>query len=143
VYQWRFVVSIPNTVLLNQSRKAVKLEINASPSVLTGTRQPLVDDGLGNMVPDPLGNPIAITCRCRVAQEHSSVAQSETFNAGLDTAFSYFVVMAFDDHLETADIVQYQNDSYRLDVVTSVKKFGGIVRYRARLIPADAPETIT
>lgn len=136
-------MSIPNTALLNQARSAVRAEINASPSVLTGTRQPLVDDGLGNMVPDPTGASIPFTCRARVAQETSSVALSESYPAGLDTAFSYFVVMTHDDFLYEDDIVMYQNDAYRVDVVTAVKKFGGIVRHRARLIPANVLEAVT
>jgi hypothetical protein len=136
-------VSIPNAALLNQSRKAVALEINASPTILSATRQPLVDDGLGNMVPDPTGIPIEVTCRCRVAQERSAVAQSESYPAGLDTAFSYYLVMSHDDFLTEGDEVVYQNDGYRVDVVTSVKKFGGVVRYRARLIPSNVPEAST
>lgn len=136
-------MSIPNSALLNQSRKAVALEINASPSILVGTRQPLVDDGLGNMIPDPAGPPIEVTCRCRVAQERSAVAQSESYPAGLDTAFSYYLVMRHDDFLAEGDEVVYQNDGYRVDVVTAVKKFGGIVRYRARLIPSGVAEAVT
>jgi hypothetical protein len=136
-------VSIPNSALLNQSRKAVALEINASPSILSGSRQTLVDDGLGNMVPDPTGVSIPITCRCRVAQERSAVAQSDAYPAGLDTAFSYFLVMSYNDFLLEGDTVSYQNDSYKVDVVTAVKKFGGVVRYRARLIPASVVEALT
>jgi hypothetical protein len=136
-------VSIPNSALLNQSRKAVALEINASPSIMTATRQPLVDDGSGNQIPDPTGTPITVTCRCRVAQERSAVAQSDAYPAGLDTAFSYFLVMSHNDFLMEGDVVTYQNDSYKVDVVTSVKKFGGVVRYRARLIPASVADVST
>jgi hypothetical protein len=124
-----------NANLLRQARKAIIHKIALSPSTITIISYPLISDGFGGTMPNPMGTAISSSKTVRISHQRNQVPENELKNTGLSTSLSRFILSDYKTPLtEGTDVSSYLGKKYKIGAVDSLEKYGGIIGYQAELI---------
>lgn len=123
--------------MLNQLRGGIKTAIDMNPSTVVFMRKPMVDNGLGEMVEDPYGEPVAVTVRGRVSKERRGPEAGTPINTGLSTAGSFFFLTDWKTIIYKNDSFEHSDRRWRLDAVSRIEQAGGVIAYEAPMIQAE------
>jgi hypothetical protein len=123
---------------MNAELAARRLEtdslIGEDSVVITGTRQPTKDNGMGGLVADPLGTPVAIgPVRVRIAHESSSVPSTTETPVGLGTNLSCYVITDYGAPLKEGDSIIANGETWIVGPVTPFLYLGRIYKTEAPL----------
>lgn len=125
-----------NRTLLKQARFGYKKLIQESPTTITLRRLPLVDDGFGGFVEDPLGIPLETSKTVRIAHERAIISKVGESPSGLQTDLSRYLLWEHNVDIRENDTFD-EIQGYRVGKPDPLKKFGGIYGYQAPLIEGN------
>lgn len=124
-----------NDNLLKQARKAIISKIALSPSIITMISYPLISDGFGGTMPNPNGTAVTSTKTVRISHQRNQVPINELKSTGLSTNLSRFILSDYKTPLtEGHEVSSHGGKKYKIGVVDTLEKFGGIIGYQAELI---------
>lgn len=118
---------------LNQARESIRQNILSNPSIATWSVAAMIDNGYGEMIPDPSGTATSYKERVRLAHEESGVNTNEETPAGLGTSYTLFVIAAYNSKLTAGITITADGVKYTVGTVDTLRRFGGIIGYQAPL----------
>ena len=123
---------------VTQARRAITFKIKENPSYITVQRTGLVDDGFGNMVPDPFGTPEEKHFKVRISHERAQPEMAQNSSAGLSTNLQRFIIAGYKDEIKEGDVFGHDATAkvYRIGPVDPLEKFGAIIGFQAPLVEA-------
>jgi hypothetical protein len=126
------------TPALRQLRDGIASHIAESPSVITISRYPLIDNGFGQMVKDTASIPYVFKSRVRIQHESGGVPKNSVTPAGLGTSMSMYVLTDHRSPLEEGDTFEAEGETWTAGPVNKFRKHGGIYKTEAPLIKVEA-----
>ena len=122
---------------LTQRRKAIQQKIKENPTAIISYTKPMVDDGMGGMIEDPFGDPVAADTRyVRLSHEMSSVPKNGTVPAGVSTNLQRFILSDFQTVITEGETFEAIGKEWRVGPVDTLYASGGIIGYQAPLMEA-------
>jgi hypothetical protein len=118
---------------LKQERDSIKQNILSNPSIVTWATPEMIDNGYGQMIPDPSGSSVDHKERVRLSHEKSGVNTNEETPAGLGTSYSLFVLAAYNSKITKGITIMANGSKYNVGTVDTLRKFGGVTGYQAPL----------
>lgn len=134
-----------NVLYLAQTREGIKDNISKNPTQIIIYRNILIDNGLGDMVPDPHNvNPEPVTLTCRISKEPRRIEKVSTGPLGLSYEYVDYIFVDHETIINEHESFEANGTRWRIGPVETMMKFGGITGRRAPLIEAaEAPESST
>ena len=131
-------MSFNNRMALKQVRKGIIEDINRSPEVIITFRRPFVDNGFGQLVPDPTASQVAQDpIKCRISHERKNIDLNGPGPAGFSTNLERYILTDYKTQIFEADTFEAIGREFKIGVVDVLKQFGGVVGYQALLIDAN------
>lgn len=126
-----------NLVALRQARVMLEKNIDESPSDVILMRSSTIDNGFGELVPNPLDtSPTTTTIRCRIAHDRALPELGQA-PSGLSTNLNRMITTDWATLIVEGDtITESTLGSYRVGPVDPLMKFGGVIGYQAPLTEA-------
>ena len=119
--------------LLELGRKGIKKLIDVNKSVIVIYRKPLVDDGMGGLVEDPFGEPVAHSVRCRISHDQVHPPTMQSAPSGFTSDIVRYILIEHNQDIVTDDTFDYNGREYKIGLVDPLEQFGGIIGYQAPL----------
>ena len=119
---------------LRQARRIIAETINDNPICLRMQRVPLVDNGNGQEVRDPFGDPTVVEVRGRIAPLAyglRGVQTQESTATGPGVPDTQFLLVKHTEDLQEGDPFDYNGHSWKVGPVENIYRFGGVVAKQA------------
>lgn len=130
-----------NASALKQACAGVAAKISENPTTIIILRQPMIDDGFGGMIEDPLGDPQELVYTVRLSHERSQVPENEPVPAGFSTNLQRFILTDHLADIRQDDVFDALGKSWKIGPVDPLYAYGGIKGYQAPLLEAaQVPE---
>jgi len=137
---------VDTNAALVQARRMIKVVIEENPTQAQLSRQATVDNGYGQLVPDPYGAASIVKARLRIAPlpyGAAKVAAPSVTDAGVTTTDRQFAMGAHNADMRAGDTLQYNGSTWVLGPVIEIVKFGGVVARQSPMRKADDVEVTT
>jgi hypothetical protein len=119
--------------LLDQARKGIKKLIDVNKSIIIIYRKALVDDGFGGLIPDPFGEPIPHSVRCRISHDQVHAPTMQSAPSGFSSDIVRYILIEHNQDIVVDDVFNYNGREYKIGLVDPLEAFGGIIGYQAPL----------
>ncbi len=120
-------------------REGIATLVNESPTIVTIFRQKLIPNGMGELTPDPCGEPYSLTVKFRIAHEKKSPPEPGTQNGTFYTSdYNRIATWTWDTDIRSGDAYTDPEIGRRFVFgrVDPLRIFGGIIGYQASIIEA-------
>lgn len=124
---------------LAQARAGWQHAIDENPDTVDIERRAMVSDGFGGTVANPFGTVTTHQVELRIA--HEEKAADGPGPGGIAEDYGRFVMANWKQDIQRDDEFEAIGYRWRVGIVDAVKKFGGVVGYRAPII--EATESVT
>lgn len=122
---------------LTQRRKAIQDKIKENKTAIITYSKPLIDDGMGGLIEDPYGTPVADETRyVRLSHEMSTVPKEGTVPAGVSTNLQRFIISDYQTVITEGETFEAIGKEWRIGPVDTLYASGGIIGYQAPLMEA-------
>ena len=128
-------------VMLTQLRTGIKTAIDMNPVDIVMMRKEMVSDGMGGLVENPYGTPVAYPVHGRISKERRGPEGGTPINTGLSTAGSFYLLVEHTVTIYKNDPFEWNDRRWRLDAVSEIVQAGGVIAYEAPLIQAEEEPT--
>lgn len=123
-----------NGLALTQCRDAIRRHISRSPSRISITRYPMINNSFGVLIPDLAGLATIHVYKVRISHEQKSVQGLRSMSSGLDSNNSLFLLADHNATINEDESFLWQGKAYQIKNVDIAIKFGGVISYRAQLV---------
>lgn len=120
--------------LLKQARQSIRQNIFENPSIAVWSSADMIDNGYGQMIPDPSGTVTEHKERVRLSHEQSGVNSNEETPAGLGTSYTLFLLAAYNSGITEGLKITAGGVSYTVGAVDTLRAHGGVIGYQAPLV---------
>jgi hypothetical protein len=115
----------------SQMRRGMERLIALDADTGTVTRQSMIDNGRGQMIPG--GEPSGHTLWCRVGYQAGGVWPARPWEGGLTIDTTPFVLAGYDEDIRQGDLLEWRGRRYTVGAVTRPECGGGPVCTQAPL----------
>jgi hypothetical protein len=128
---------------LNQARRGIKKLIDQNKSSIIISRQAMVDDGFGGLVPDPLGVPTEINVTCRLSHDQIKPGSISESPAGVTSDPIRYILTDHNQDIQENDIFEAIDKTWKIGIVDQLYAFGGLIGKQAPVILVNNEEAET
>ena len=122
-----------NPALLSQARKGISAIISENKESIILFRKGTTDDGFGNKIENPYASPSEIVLVCRISHESKGPFFVSENPAGQSTDFQRYILADHKANVQAGDTFTYDSKGWIVKDVDTLKKFGGIIGYQAKI----------
>jgi len=122
---------------LKQARKGILISINENPSAIIIMRKALVDDGFGGKVENPYGTATSLSMVVRIADSRRSVSDCTNVDSGFAQDYQKIIISDYESDINPGDVFEAEGKNYKINQVTPLYKFGGLIGYQGNLSEAE------
>lgn len=123
---------------MDQERYGLKFSIDERPTTIILYRTSLIDNGLGEMVPDPFGTPAEVTYRVRISNERTAPPGNTNVPSGLSSAMGKMITSDWNSPIYEGETFEDDDVTWRIGAVRVLKCKAGILGYQAPLLEAGS-----
>jgi hypothetical protein len=117
-------------MMYKQVKNGFDNNIKLNESTISITRKALVDDGNGNLVPNPYdSSPTVVSRKCRLSHERNNPEPLGEVPSGFDSGLYRMILWSTDQDIQEND----RFDDYRVGPVDSLSIYGKVYGYQASL----------
>ena len=117
---------------LEQMRAGIEILIETDKSIGTVTRNAMIDNGRGQLIPE--GEPAEHKIVCRVSYQSGGVWSTKPNEGGLTIDTTPFVLARHDANIQQGDVLTVRKKRYSVGVVTHPEIDGGFTCAQAPLV---------
>ena len=126
---------------LDQAREGWRKGIDENPVQIVIRRKPQAGDGFDGTVSNPFGTETLSTIKVRIS--HEAAASDGPGPGGISERMNRYIMV---DHLSTivrGDVFDIDGKTWKIGVVDTIRRFKGIVGYRAPILAIENMEVVT
>ena len=115
----------------------IQADIDFNKSTVLLIRNNMVDNGYNMQVPDPFSaDSEDVAIDCRISNEKTQVEKAQGSNTGMVIGYQKYILTNHETVINDDEEFSHNGKYWRISSVQELRKFGGVVGYRAQIFEA-------